>query len=72
MTSESSACLKESGSDVPWLQSVPLHGADPVPAVGQDGGGCTHIHPWGALIIDFTNLLMLGWEGAFPGAEKSV
>lgn len=50
---------------LPWLQSVPLHGADPVPAVDQDGGGCTEIPPWAALSL-LISLMCLWWGGKEP------
>lgn len=50
---------------LPWLQSELLHGADPVPAVGQDGAGCTQIHPWGAFSL-LTSLMCLWWGGKEP------
>lgn len=73
MTSESSACLRQSGSEAalaavsapPWSTSSASSGT---------GGWWLHTEPslGSSLIIDFTNELMVGWEGPFPVAEKSV
>lgn len=73
MTSESSGYLKQSGSELalaavsapPWSRSSASSGT---------GWWWLHTDPslGSSLIIDFTNVLMVGWEGAFPGTEESV
>lgn len=64
MTPESSGCLTQSGSEVALAAvSAPLWSR----SSASSGTGCWWLHTdpsmGNALIIDFTDVLMVGWEG---------
>lgn len=71
MTSESSGCLKQGGSEVALaavraVEQIQCQQWDRMVVAAHRSicGELSH--------IDFTDVFMVGWEGAFPGAEKPV